>query len=508
MGVFKITGSSFFEPAVHKYRYFLLFGIAISIIIVYLPALKYFFISDDFGILLSAKKSGFDLASLFTSITIHLQPIFSIFLRIQYLVFGNNPFGYHLINLILHLLVTICLYHLADKLLGQTTIALLASLLFGLSASHWTTTVWITTQGQLLAALFFLISWLALIQFIINGQHRFLIISLIFHLLMIFSFSYGIEIPLFYFLFLLIINVSKKQPFRLKEESLKSALLCFPFLINIAIFFILRSIFIREAGGVPSILAGPAQLPFSLIKAAMFVIWGTFYNLLGSFTGGIVLSFSASKFIIIAMSLSACISAYKSRDNFRGSYLLLLFLALWATALYFPAALARLSYGKDWFISNSRYLYLPALPASIAAAIFIFLLIPRAPRNKTAALSIVFLSAVIMISTANAVKVRYWLDQVGPQVHAFEKMVMVYLTQIDELKQTSPEVKLLILNKPFCGRKGKFGGWNVSPKKISLLFKPVEEADGITFFTETDQILEEQGNAYRVKEGILIKMTR
>lgn len=75
-----------------------------------------------------------------------------------------HPWGYHLLNILLHLAVTLLLYLVLRKLLEQLpdagTIAFAAALLFAVHPIHTEAVAWITGRSELLAAGFLLLAWL------------------------------------------------------------------------------------------------------------------------------------------------------------------------------------------------------------------------------------------------------------------------------------------------------------------------------------------------------------
>jgi hypothetical protein len=76
--------------------------------------------------------------------------------RLQHAVFGLDPFGYHLVNLLLHLANTALVYVLGVRLGGIRSIAGIAAILFGTSSIAFTPVHWVTGVIDLLATSFLL----------------------------------------------------------------------------------------------------------------------------------------------------------------------------------------------------------------------------------------------------------------------------------------------------------------------------------------------------------------
>ncbi len=89
------------------------------------------------------------------------RPLVSISYRLDYLVWGLNPMGYHLTNLLLHATVTCLVYLLGLRLLEGRTPAFVAAALFAVHPSHVENVVWISGRTDLLSALFVLAALLA-----------------------------------------------------------------------------------------------------------------------------------------------------------------------------------------------------------------------------------------------------------------------------------------------------------------------------------------------------------
>ncbi len=88
------------------------------------------------------------------------RPITTLSFAVNYLVAGERPMSYHLVNVLLHLLVTAGCYFLARRLTKDTAVAWLTALIFAVHPIHTEAVTWISGRAELLAALFFLVSWL------------------------------------------------------------------------------------------------------------------------------------------------------------------------------------------------------------------------------------------------------------------------------------------------------------------------------------------------------------
>ncbi len=92
------------------------------------------------------------------------RPIFLLWLRLQYLAFGLNPWGWHLCTVLCHLAVTLLVYFVAVRLLKDRVAALFATLIFGLHPIHVEAVAWVSGVTEPLFAMFLLASYLCYLK--------------------------------------------------------------------------------------------------------------------------------------------------------------------------------------------------------------------------------------------------------------------------------------------------------------------------------------------------------
>ena len=168
---------------VKNFRYYLAGSVALATLLVYLPALLNAFVDWDDDVYIFAnpylKAPAFDFVKwAFSTIRAgSWHPLTWISYSLDYAVWGLNPLGYHLTNIILHAVNTFVVVLLAVKLLdafkersitneqspflNERAILIAAGtagLLFGLHPVHVESVAWIGERKDLLCALFFLLS--------------------------------------------------------------------------------------------------------------------------------------------------------------------------------------------------------------------------------------------------------------------------------------------------------------------------------------------------------------
>jgi protein O-mannosyl-transferase len=92
------------------------------------------------------------------------RPLFTLYLLVNYQLFRLNPAGWHLLMIIWHTLVTLLVFMLARRLLGDDTTSLVVALLYGLHPAHIEAVAWISGVTEPMLAIFFLGSLLAYLR--------------------------------------------------------------------------------------------------------------------------------------------------------------------------------------------------------------------------------------------------------------------------------------------------------------------------------------------------------
>jgi tetratricopeptide (TPR) repeat protein len=151
--------------------------IAAAVFLVFWPAVDADFVNwdDNFLLVENERYRGFgpeQLRWMFTTFHMgHYQPLTWVSYALDHLVWGMEPRGYHLTNVILHAANAVLIYVLARRLfdlaLGasrtRTVPPLLAALLFAVHPLRTESVAWVTARRDLLSTFFFLlavISWL------------------------------------------------------------------------------------------------------------------------------------------------------------------------------------------------------------------------------------------------------------------------------------------------------------------------------------------------------------
>jgi protein O-mannosyl-transferase len=167
-------------------KYILALSVAMLTVIVYLPALQNNFVTwdDPDYVYENPNIRSFDAKFIKWAFLkfyfAYWHPLTTVSYALDYAIWGLNPFGYHLTNVVLHglnaFLVVILVMRLMDigllrRKTGNysekisTTAGVATGILFGLHPIHVESVAWISERKDVLCAFFFLSSLLAYIKY-------------------------------------------------------------------------------------------------------------------------------------------------------------------------------------------------------------------------------------------------------------------------------------------------------------------------------------------------------
>jgi tetratricopeptide (TPR) repeat protein len=99
----------------------------------------------------------------------YYRPLFLLWLKVNYALFGANAWGWHLTSVLCHVLATWLVFRIAEKLSGDRLTAFLTALIFGVHPAHIENVAWISGVTDPLMACFLLGS---LYAFLNSQEHR------------------------------------------------------------------------------------------------------------------------------------------------------------------------------------------------------------------------------------------------------------------------------------------------------------------------------------------------
>ncbi len=308
----------------------------------------------------------------------------------------NSPFIYHLVNVILHSLVSVIVYYLFIKLSYSSRISLIIALIFSVHPLFTHAVAWIPSRGDLLLSLFGLLSYLYFLKYKDNNKIKLLLMHSLLFILALFSKETAAILPLIMLIYLII---SKEKIFSPQYINLYII-----WLFSIGLWYFVRSFSV--SGDIPSEVFGIGPL-LSNISIIPELAWKLFlpinlstlpgFSLLGTIAGSVVL-------------LGLIILPFTNRVLRKNS---MYFGILWFLLFLLPALLFRLPHADiyyDYFEHRSYF-------ASIGLLIYLAELlsvykdrISKKVLNYSAAGLIILLFILTNINAVNYRNgVKFWL---------------------------------------------------------------------------------------------------
>jgi tetratricopeptide (TPR) repeat protein len=177
-------------------------------VVVYFNSLSNGFVYDDYAVIIEnkyLKLPGINVASFFNRSYFNIaggeasyRPVATLSYYLTYAIAGLNPFFYHFLSVILHIVNVVLVYRLVNLILKHRSSALIAGLLFACHPALTEAVNCIAYNEDLLAAVFFLPAFLFYLKSSTNGLKSNSItygLSLFFFLLGLLSKEMAITLP-------------------------------------------------------------------------------------------------------------------------------------------------------------------------------------------------------------------------------------------------------------------------------------------------------------------------
>ena len=247
----------------------------------YKDILSYYYTGPDTLPLIKTNRmeSAGDVTRIFTQklmnetgfTSTYYRPISSLSFSIDYMIWKLNPFGYHLTDLILHILVSVSIFFFTRLLMkGDQIIPWLAAIIFATHPALMSNVPVISRRQDIIAALFLLLSLsMFLKSFYQRGSKKlFLLLSLFSYVVALGAKEIAIIVPALIFAYTAIF--SEKAPFKEKVAySLKESL---PFFVLTLAYLMWRTYVLSGLGGLEERVGflKPVLMPIRYFKLLLF----------------------------------------------------------------------------------------------------------------------------------------------------------------------------------------------------------------------------------------------
>ncbi|NPD48176.1 tetratricopeptide repeat protein [Lentimicrobium sp. S6] len=181
----------------------LLIGILIVTLLVYLQSLSFDFVNwdDDIYVFNNNKVKNPSIKNIGSFFmegnTANYHPITMLSLSLNYLLGEDNPFGYHLFNLVFHLFNIVLLYLWVHKTWPkQVYFPLFVAGVFALHPMHVESVAWISSRKDVLFFFFYFLALLAYSKYGERREKKYILITLMFYILSALSKPAAVVFPI------------------------------------------------------------------------------------------------------------------------------------------------------------------------------------------------------------------------------------------------------------------------------------------------------------------------
>lgn len=407
--------------------------------IVYLPALQNGFVNWDDHLYVFENQNilsislGFLKWSLTGVVAGLWHPLTMFSLALDYAIWGMEPWGFHLTNILFHTFNTFLVLILVVRLIECSGIeqdrfrkktlvtGVVTALLFGIHPLHVESVVWISERKDVLCALFFLLSILAYLKYFITKRALFYGASLMSFAMALMSKPMAVTLPIV----LIILDFYPLKRWKTVRELKQVLLEKIPF-FALSISAALITIWAHMShGGIKTLEAFPlttrvfvavSAIIFYLLKMIMPVNLAPFYPYPKD-VALFKLEYAGSLALFLLITL-LCIWIFKKKR---------LFSVIW---LYYVATLIPvigiLQVGNQ--AAADRYTYLPSLGPFLLVGVGVGTAFERCPRcRKAIAVFLLLLSGLLINKTVT--QTTLWKDSItlwSYEIKLFPRVEIAY----------------------------------------------------------------------------------
>lgn len=298
------------------------------------------------------------------------RPVTALWVRLNYLVFGLEPAGWHFAMLAGHVLTTYLVFALVKKLTGDRNTAAVAGVLFGLHPVHVENVAWLASVNDLLMTVLLVGSFLAYLRFRDGRKLRNLWLgtSVLLFGLGLMSKETAAVFPLLIFGFAITFARRRSAEDANPWPALKEGLVAFLFLIVLVVYLAMRRLMLHSLASPITplhwstmILTWPSVMWFDLKHLLLPVSSSEFYSL-AYVTAPDFRNFLLPVFLLFAALVVAGYGISKLLNPRLG-----IFALLWTVLSILPSLYLR-AVASENFV-HDRFLYLPSVGVVILIAL-------------------------------------------------------------------------------------------------------------------------------------------
>ena len=296
------------------------------------------------------------------SLDSYYRPLFISLFSINYWIFGTTAWGWHLVNVLIHVAVTLMVFLIIKELTGRRTLAAIAAGLFAVHPAHAESVAWISGITDPLMALFALLVFYFYLRFRKTGRKFFIVIALVLFLAALLSKETALALPLVIALCELFFFEDARP---LKQRVTRAVTFAAIFIAPSAVYFLMRYIALNRLLTPPGsrfgLVVALATMPAVVVKYLGLMLIPLGYNIqhyIAPVESFLSLSFLVPLAILAAITVG--VLWVKSR--------ILTFAWAWFIIWLLPPLAGLRTFVPQYFVQE-RYLYLPSIGICLALAI-------------------------------------------------------------------------------------------------------------------------------------------
>jgi tetratricopeptide (TPR) repeat protein len=438
-----------------------------AIIAIYWPVYSYNFVRYDDGEYVTANthiQSGLNGKSFYWAFTAsyssNWHPITWLSLALDYQLFKDWAGGYHLVNVLFHILNTLILFYVLMRMTGAVWPSAFVAAAFALHPLHVESVAWIAERKDLLSTFFWLLTMWAYVRYVENPKLKWYLTAILFFILGLMSKPMLVTLP-FVLLLLDYWPLERKFSRKLLIEKI-------PFFICSFVSCIITYLAQQKGGTVVTIESfGPAiRINNAIVAYAMYISKMFWPSRLAVFYPHPAGSLPAIK-VIISISLLVLISICFIYLGRRRKYFMVGW--LWYLGTLVPV-IGLVQVGAQAMADRYTYMTLTGLFIIIAFGASEFAAkrtsasLPRQarrnsvePRDKNIVLTLLAVAVLGGWAFITSVQLKYWKDNLslfGHTLQVTENNALILenyantLSELGEFDQAVEQFKKLLEIRP------------------------------------------------------------
>ncbi|MFC1710434.1 ArnT family glycosyltransferase [Patescibacteria group bacterium] len=414
------------------------------------PSLKYFFTHDDFFLLKISNIRTFgqylNIFNIFSApegLGMYRPLSMQTYYMLGIKVFNYNPMWLHVISFLTFFLLIYLIYRFVVKITNNQEIALVSSLLYATSATHFSHIYFKGAYQELLMAVFVLASLIYYVNYLKSNRLKNYLWVLVFFMLGLASKENAIILPL---MFVVTLLYSFRKKVVNKKKLKKHLVYLLPMFLVVAMYMYLRLNYF----GLPEGDSYVWEFSFRVINSGFwYLLWS--FNIPEMFVDFMgpglrlnpnLLNYWGKETVIItslfvAFGIGLFILLIKSFQNIYKKYQLIVYFALWFAIFSLPFI----------FLPLHKFTYYLTLPL-VGIVVLISLILNLGSKRNIVKYGLVILWIALSFTTLKLTRSTHWItrgSETARKIHEYfitednaKTKVVFYDTKDDKNLPWSP----------------------------------------------------------------------